>query len=275
MTEFTSEELEGISKEIAAGVSIDPATWEDPKQTFPGVVEVSHYRYASDEYRAATQFRSAIPDPLPQWDLRVRRLDAVLLLPDGSQVAAFRYGGIDLKKWVEREHRLVLVSSRFPKEWFIASEWKRVFGQVSPPENLVGRKAIFDFYPTKGFGGSMPARNVLVPVQVLPPDYEFTGETQIIPVREKGDDGSTPATVSVAPSDEDASASGTVPASFDLVAFLTGKNRNDPATIISSLPVDLRQPGIVSGLATGSLIDALSKDGQISIADDGTITAVA
>src|SRR3989304_44466 len=112
------------------GVSIEPGTWVEPKQTFPGIVVVSRYRLASDEYKKATQFRPAIADPLPQWEFRVERLDARLLLPDGSQAPAIRYGGVDLRKWSNREQALVPISSAYAKEWFIVNESRKVFGKL-------------------------------------------------------------------------------------------------------------------------------------------------
>jgi len=251
------------------GVSVDPATWVDPKETFPGIIEVSRKRWASDEYKKETEFRPAITDPLPQWDIRVRRLDAELVLPDGSKVPAIRYGGIDLKKYSAREQALVPISSRFPKEYWIANEWKRVFGKIEPTETLEGKYAMFDFYPSKSFGGSMPARNVLVPVSVLPPDYQYTGEVRLITVRERAEtEGATEATTPSATEPELSADE----AQTALLPYLVGKNRNDPASIITSLPPELRLAGILTSLATGDLIKDLQAAGTIEVATDGTIS---
>ncbi len=182
------------------GVSIDPATWEDPKETFPGIVEVSTKRWASEKYLESKTFWEGfnpIGARLPQWDLRVRRLDALFVLPDGEQVPAFRYGGVDLKKWSNRERKFADLSSRYHKEWYIVSEWKRIFGRVEPPETLVGRMAMFDFYRSKSFpGSSMPSTNVLVPSSLLPPTYTFTGEVRLIQVPAREAEGTEAATES-------------------------------------------------------------------------------
>ena len=215
------------------GVSIEPGTWAEPKQTFPGIVVISRYRLASDDYKKATQFRPAIADPLPQWEFRVERLDARLLLPDGSQAPAGRYGGVDLKKWSNRENALVAISSAYAKEWFIVSESKRVFGKLEPPDALVGKKAMFDFYPTKTFGGSIPSRNVLVPTELLPPDYEFKGEIQIIQVRARdGEEGGA----EVAETTASVAQAATEPSDSEVLPYFAGKNAKDPAAIITALP---------------------------------------
>ena len=276
MPEEQKQEVPLTSEEF--GVSIDPATWTDPKQTFPGTIEVSTYRWASDDYRKATEFRPAITDPVPQWDVRVRRLDAKLVLPDGQQADAIRYGGIDLKKWSNADEALVKISSRFAKEWFIVNQWKSVFGKIEPPDLLVGRKAMFDFFPSKGFGGPIPARNVLVPVTVLPPEYEYTGDVRLIVVRERAEAGAEAAGT---PEGQAAEAPGGAAslvlddeeAKNRLVnEFLPGQNRNRLADIIQVLPPELRGQRILGELATGALIDELVAAGRIQVAPDGTIT---
>ena len=255
------------------GVSIEPGTWVEPKQTFPGIVVVSRYRLASDKYKEATQFRPAIADDLPQWEFNIERLDAKLLLPDGSQAPAIRYGGIDLRKWSNRESTLVPISSAYAKEWFVVSENKRVFGKLEPPEALVGKKAVFDFFPTKSFGGSIPSRNVLVPTELLSPDYEFTGDVQIIQVRAREGDE--------ARSDDASSDAGTPtpaatpePTDAEVLPHLAGKSTSDPAGIITALPAELRSAKVLNGIATGTLFEALKAAGKIAVADDGTISLV-
>ena len=275
MTEATSDI--DIAKQF--GITIDPATWEDPKQTFPGIVVESNYQLASDKYRAATKFRPAIEEDLPQWHVKVQRLDARLVLPDGEQIDAYRYGGIDLKKYVSQRDgggMMVNISSRFRKEWFIVSEWKRVFAQTQPPEILIGRKAMFDFYPSKAFGGPMPATNVLVPVSILLPDYEFDGEIQLITVRARDDAAAGPTLDADA---EDVPGDGPTPTLSRedaleriITEVLPGKNVKNAAAIIMALPKELNIPVLLSELATGKLFETLTAAGRIEVAPDGTIS---
>jgi len=259
-----------------SSVSIDPATWEEPKQTFPGLVVESQYRLADENYKKATQFRPAITEPLPQWSCRVKRLDAILELPDGSRADAIRYGGIDLKRWSREESRLVNISARYPKEFEISSEWKRVFGQTQPPEILQGRMAMFDFYPSKMYaGGRFAASNVLLPVSVLPPDYQYTGEVRVIKVPEKPTDGAAGDGAPV-PGPASGPALSEDQALDVLVAnVLPGQRANQVAAIIGSLPPELRSfNSIMEGLASGRLIPRLQSEGRITVATDGTISSV-
>jgi len=256
------------------GVSIDPASWEDPKETFPGVVEVSEKRWASDKYKESKTFWEGFDPatPIPQWDLRVRRLDAVLVLPDGTQAPAVRYGTIDLKKWSNRDRKLVPLSSAYKKEWLIVNEWKRIFGKVEPPEVIVGKIAMFDFFRSKALpGSSMPATNVLLPVTVLPPDYTFDGEVRLFQVRERADDSTSET------ADESGVKEAAVITTIDpnaILPFINGKNRKDATGIITSLPEELRQPTLLSQIATGALFEQLASDKKIEIAPDGTISLV-
>ena len=276
MPEDTKDTGIDIAKEF--GITIDPASWEDPKQSFPGIVVESNYQLASAKYRAATTFRPEITDPLPQWHVKVLRFDARLVLPDGEQVDAYRYGGYDLKKYVQTRDgggSLVDISSRFRKEWFIGNAWKTIFGQIHPPELLIGKKAMFDFYPTKSFGTGMPSKNVLVPTLVLPPDYTFTGEIQLITVRSREDAEGAPVPEAEGPAaapplttlaDEDTALERII------TEFLPRANSKALAAIIQALPAELHVPKLLADLATGKLITRLVEAGRIDVAPDGTIS---
>ena len=271
------------------GFSIDPSTWVEPKETFPGIVLTSEYRWCADKYldevtlRIANQSQLTVDKVLellktanptgvakiPQWDLRVKRLDTILQLPDGSQADAVRYGGFDLVKWSNRDNTFVPINPNYGKEAFISGGWKKVAGHTEPPTILVGRMFTFDYFPSKRFGGAMPAKRVLVPTAVLPPDYKFAGEIAIIVVPDRGDAVAADTTEAVAP---------TSGASYDelidkLVAtVLPGKNAKQAAKLLAALPQELWVPEIQSGLATGDLITKLAAQQRIVIADDGTIS---
>ena len=255
-----AEEKEHLSA-ADIGVSIDPATWKEPVQTFPGIIEASEYRWASDDYKKETEFRPRIDEQLPQWHLVVVRMDAVLITSDGEEVPARRYGGIDLRKYSKAEGGLVDINPRHAKEHFIMTEWKKVALEIEPPDPLVGRKFIFNYWQTKAFGRNV-GRNVLVPVQVLSPDYEYDGEIQRIqlPPRENVEEGEV--TAGTTPPTED-----TLEAA--LIEALKGKTKDDHQEILSSLPEWARTTSIVTGVATGSLIDKLVEEGKVSVSGDG------
>lgn len=276
------------------GFSIDPSTWMEPKETFPGIVLVSEYRWCTDKYldevtlRIANQAQLTIDKVLellkaanptgvakiPQWDLRVKRLDTILQLPDGSQADAIRYGGFDLVKWSNRDNTFVAINPNYGKEAFISGGWKKIAGHTEPPTILVNRMFTFDYFPSKKFGGAMPAKRVLVPTEVLPPDYKFTGEVNIIVVPDRGD--------TVATGDAGgttASGGAGVPVLTEDVAIellittvLPDQNAKQAAKLLAALPQELWIPSIQSGIATGKLLDMLAAEGRIVIAPDGTIS---
>lgn len=249
------------------GFSIDPSTWVEPTQEFPGEVVVSCYKWANDKYKAATPFRPQIEEPLPQWDLQVKRLDASLLLPDGSKADAIRYGGIDLKKYSKQAGGLVPINMGNQKEYFIMGEWKKAFGTIEPPDRLVSMKAMFTLYLSKKFGGPTPSKNVLVPTAVLDPDYTYDGEVQVFQVqaREGDDQGTTPEAEAPTILLEESEAW------EKLVDVLVGTNADETRKLLQDLPAELRLPKLMAGLATDDAVKRLVDEGWITVAADGTI----
>ena len=251
------------------GFSIDPSTWVEPTQEFPGQVKVSRYKWANDAYKAATPFRPQITEPLPQWDLQVKRLDASLLLPDGSKADAIRYGGIDLKKYSKRVGGLVPISAVNAKEYFIMESWKGIAGTIEPPTRLEQMNFMFTLHLSKKFGGPTPSKNVLVPTSVLPPDYTYDGEVQVFQVQARegdsqGDQGPTESSAPTTLLGEDEA--------WDKLAdILVGTNANETAKLLQGLPAEMRLPPIMSGLATDKAVKRLVDEGLLYVQADGTI----
>ena len=247
------------------GVNIDPASWEDPKESFPGRIVLSQYRWADEKYRAETEFRPALP-PFEQWALQVERLDARGVTPEGAEVPLTRYGGADLKKWDKQNEKLVPLSSRNAKEWFIVNEFKRVFGTIHPPEVLEGKIAMFDFYETKSFSGRFTARNILVPTTILSPDYQFTGEVRLIQFRNRDEDEDTGPTQAVTGmSNEEAES--------QLAKILPGMSKGNTVSIIQALSPELRTPYVLEGVASGTLIEKLIQSGKLTVNGDNVLAA--
>jgi len=279
------------------GFSIDPDSWTEPSQLFPGQVLVSEYRWCSDKYldgvvdrivaqadpklgltREAVLQRLADSNPskearIPQWDLRVKRLDVILQLPDGSQVDAVRYGGFDLVKWNRTENTFVAINPNYQKETFISSAWKRIAGTVQPPEVLVGKLFDFEFFPTKRFGGAMPAKRVLVPLRLLAPDYQYTGEVQITQVPDREDSNTNEAATATAPTAQEGISEADAIERL-VMEILPGQNINNMGAVVALLPPEVRShQSIINGVATGELVKNLAASGRINIAADGAITA--
>ena len=162
------------------------------------------------------------------------------------------------------------MSSRYPKEWFITNAYKDVVGTVHPPDVLAGKKAQFDYYPTKAFG-TVTARRILVPATVLAPDFEFTGEKHIFIAREREDENPAtegtdiPATGGSTDLLSDADAMALLPGLF------VGQKSDDVAGLIAVMPQNTRRPEILNAVATGDLVKPLQADGKLTI---DTVTGV-
>lgn len=275
MTDEQTEEQKNI-RDILGDFSLDPATWEDPKETFPGEITASSFRLASEEYRVKTQFRPAITEELPQWDLRVKRLDAVRTELDGSQSDVYYYGGVDLKVFNPKANNgaggLAPLSSRNQKSWSIINAHKQVFGTIQPPESLVGKIATFDFFRTKAYG-TVTARRVLLPTAVLPPDFTFVGDKITFIARERDDDPATEGGDAV-PEGGTAGLLGIDEAMGLIPNAIAGQNTNDVAGVIGAIPQNARLPDIVNRVATQDLQKDLAASGAIVIDESSGVISV-
>ena len=256
----------------------DPRGWIEPKETFPGKVIVSAYRLCDEKYMEPNQFRTQrLPRQIWQWDLRIERLDAVYQLPDGSQVPVVRYGGYDLERFNSRTGDIEPTNLRSNKEVLIGGAWVQCFGSIEPPEQLTGRMANFEFYPSKRLQRNV-AKNVLLPITPLAPDFTFVGDKQVfIVTREaqeaRGQGGSGQGTGTTAVTPQSSTVLGAADALARVPALMHGKNRNNLSELLSSLPNEVRHGHIVDGIISGKLIDELAADGLISVGADGQIVA--
>lgn len=259
------------------GVSMDQSNWIEPKSQFPVRVEVSRYRLASDEYRAANKFRQAITEPLPQWDLRMVRLDARgRSKQTGEEFPLVKYGGYDLKKFDQESGKLVPLTKRNRKEAFINEHWTNMANQMgvrmADPTVFEGKAFMVDFYRAKSFGGPTPAKNVTVPVQLLPDDYVYQGDIQIIEIDTSNRDGSGAGGSDIQPATTNQL--GQEEAFKKLAELLNGRNLSSEGavpTFLNELPQELRLPSITAGLVTKTLLPELEQKGFITVGADGTI----
>lgn len=294
---MTEEQVEQTAPQVE-GFSIDPGTWEEPKETFPGLVLVSAYRWSDETYldnvvsrivkdsagteqalsseQVLTMLAAVNPQhipQIPQWDLRVKRLDAIFQLADGSQADAVRYGGYDLLTWSKRENTWTNTNPNIGKAALIGNQWKKIAGTIEPPSVLEGKFFEFEFYASKRLGGTMPAKKVLLPTAVLPPNYAYSGTVTTIVVPDSSDQGTAAETT-------EAAAPGTATLSGDeadtaLCAFLieSQADTGNSAGILTTLPAELRGPEVLGGIASGELVKRLESEGKIAIAAGGKVTA--
>ncbi len=254
---------EKVLTQADIGISIDPSSWKEPVQEFPGLVVESQYRLAPDSYKKATEFRPAIEDDLPQWSLRIKRLDAIFVTPEGGEADAIRYGGIDLRKWSPSQGMLVDINPNFAKEHYIVTEWKRIVKDIEPPTILEGSMFMFNFWANKRFG-NMTSRNVTVPTSILPPEYVYAGEVQRIQLTARDDEAETTTGKTM---DLEAATNAVVEA-------LPGLKVGDAQGILAAIPEDARAVNaVVSGIVTGDLIDDLIDSGRIGKNDEGVFVS--
>lgn len=260
-----------------AGVSLNTSDWVDPSIKFPGEVVVSEFREGSPEYREAyARVRnidlSELTEPIPQWQIQVRRLDAISVLPDQSEEPSIFFATIDLKKWDNDSRSLVPLSSRNQKEHFIVSRWTDVFTQLQPPSRLVGLKGNFEFWPTKSFGGSFVAKRILVPVSALDASYQYTGEIRRINRKPRDEDATS--------TTQDAQGEGAAPngavlaPSAAVLAAIAGLAEDaDQAALIQAIPADALTPDVVTAITSGSFVSSLVDSGAVKVEDGKLVVA--
>ena len=119
----------------------------------------------------------------------------------------------------------------------------------------------------------MPAKRVLVPTTILPPDYKYVGDVRVIIVPDRVEASGEPAVEGTAP----ATASTGLLTEAEVIQrlvteVLPGKNNNLAVSVLAALAPEMRVPAILSGLATGELTKRLAAEGKIVIAADGIIS---
>lgn len=178
---------------------LDPSSYPEPKELIPVRVKVSQLRWSDPKYNEATEFRAAFPNrghgptgnSIQQWELILERLDAVYVHEDGShffdadgndqgaEVAAIIYGGVDLEKLDKKSGNIHGLAKARGKEAMTVNAWTKLVGSLVPdPSHIVGQMFMVENYREKEIAPGFFAKNVTLPVETLPPTYEFTGTVQ-------------------------------------------------------------------------------------------------
>jgi len=180
-----------------------PGSWEEPKEEFPAQITAFGIRWSDPDYNKATEFRVAFPmrkhtdasgnvvehNSVQQLDIQLKRLDAVYVHEDGSdfelrdgtraQTAPVTvYAGVDLEKFDQKNGVIRPLKKTNGKEQFVIKGWTEKYGALFPDTSrLIGQFVQVIRYREKEFNG-FPAKNVVVPKELLPPTYRYTGEVQ-------------------------------------------------------------------------------------------------
>lgn len=262
---------------------LDLNTWEEPKEEMYGEVISARLKWSDEKYNAATEYRVALPRPIQQFELNIKRYDARYLLKDGTFADVTVYAGWDLEKFNRKTGVIERPKKTRSKEMLQQGAWAKLVGALVPnPERLIGMKVKLERFREKEIApastpGGQPftAKNVVLPVEILPPTFVYTGEVRTIEVKRE-DSIENAAVVSAAAVNGQGTAFASVEdAAAKIAEFLRGKNEsaasvtalNDPA-----FPTDARREPFISAFAMGpqAVVDTLAKAGvQVSIGADG------
>ncbi len=243
---------------------LNPDTWKDDVRVIVGEIDRIGVRDAHPNYKAKMGITNPDEVPIPQFEVVIRRFDRVLVYPDGREVPAPETMTINL---VRRDGKGGFQpygkGNNLP--YTVIKKWREVLGDLD--EKLRGVKGRFEVYFKYTVGGFTHNRTVILPLEVLPPDYEYTGPVSRYEVRraEMEDSASeaTPNEVTSSDSDDALLAlrdavvmAGTVKAVVSAVAYLDTAYRREP---------------YLSWILNGTVIDLLKERGLIEIDDGGKI----
>lgn len=256
---------------------LDITTWEVPKESFVGQVVSARIKLSDDKYNAATEHRPALPRPIRQLELNIKRFDARYLLKDGTFADVIVYGGCDLEKFDRKTQTIVPPKKTRSKEMAIIGAWTQLVGPLAPnPERLVGLNVKCDRYReyeiAPGRNGQPPftAKNVTLPVEVLPPTYVYAGEVQTIEVKREDSIDAAAVATSAELNSTTASMASVEDAAQAIGEFLRGKHLSF-ATVNAlnepDFPASARREPFISAFASGTIFDTLKSHGVVMTAD--------
>ena len=251
---------------------LDPGSWEEPKEIVPVKVIRSRFRWSSPEYNKATSFRQAFPyrgagkgpngDSIQQWDFQLERFDAKYKLPDGTFAPVIIYAGVDLEKMDNKTGVLKGIAKTRGKEQFIISAWTKLVGSLVPdPSKLEGLMFNVERYREKEIAPGFFAKNVVVPVEALPPTFVYSGDVQFFDAKREATDAGVngaASTIVSAVSKEDAAKA--------IASFLAAQGIDKAKADVSVLghpdfPQDARIEPFLTAIATGNLAATLGTFG--------------
>lgn len=261
-----------------------PTSWETPKEDVYGKIVAFGVRWSTPEYNAATNFRGAFPvrrhpdgkggfvehNSIQQLVINVERFDAVYVHEDGSpfqtadgpkpQIPVIAYAGVDLERYDEKKGVVESLMKRAGKAQYVITKWTEKVGQLTPnPERFVGMNVHLVRYPELQISRSgSPATNVYEPVEILAPDYKWTGEVR--PFKAKADVNDA-AVASAA----EAGLAGAAPTvskeelAAKLGEYLTAKGVFDQTALsLPDFPAECRTDPFLTALALGTIRETLA-----------------
>jgi hypothetical protein len=151
--------------------SLDPSTWETPKEEFVGVIRVSRMGTTDDsktkDGETFTEFFN-LPRPATTFRLVVQRLDAVYKNKETEELSPIlRFQDLQLERLNERTQKMEAVKQGDNKNTFILGKFPEAKLKLGTnPEQVEGAVCTFVREGTHKFGGNM-AKNLLYPKKLL------------------------------------------------------------------------------------------------------------
>ncbi len=274
---------------IPAGFNLsllDPNSYEEPKELVPVEVIKSAFRWSAEEYNKGSEFRAAFPqrgtaggplgNSIQQWDLQLKRLDAVFYHEDGShffgqegtdqgaEIPVIMYAGVDLEKMDKKTSIVHPLAKTRGKEPMVVNAWTKLVGALIPnPEKIEGTFLQVESFREKEMGGGFFAKNVVLPIEILPPTFTFTGEMQRFKakVRVEGDtaDGDVQGGGSAPTAGGDVKAAAEAIIEFLSANSLTAESVDVAVLGHPNFPAASRIEPFTTACATGELAKALAE----------------
>ena len=180
---------------------LDPSSYEEPKELVPVKVLKSAFRWSDQKYNEGSEFRAVFPqrgekggplgNSIQQWDLQLERQDAIFVHEDGShfftqegvdqgaEIPVIMYAGVDLEKMDKKTGIVHPLAKSRGKEPMVVNAWTRLVGSLVPnPDKIEGMYFMVESFREKEIAPGFFAKNVVLPTDILPPTFAFTGDMQ-------------------------------------------------------------------------------------------------
>ena len=264
---------------------LDPSSYEEPKEIIPVKVLKSTFRWSDEKYNEGSEFRSAFPqrgeaggplgNSIQQWDLQLERLDAIFVHEDGShffatdgtdqgaEIPVIMYAGVDLEKMDKKSGVVHPLAKARGKEPMVVNAWTKLIGSLVPdPRKIEGMFLMVENYREKEIAAGFFAKNVVLPIEQLPPTFVYGGDVQRFKAKLREDgtsDGAVQGGGQAASGGTDVSAAAKAIEEFLSANQLTPDGIDVAVLGHPNFPAEARIEPFTTAIATGKLAEALAE----------------
>ena len=265
---------------------LDPSSYEEPKEIIPVKVLKSTFRWSDEKYNEGSEFRSAFPqrgeaggplgNSIQQWDLQLERLDAIFVHEDGShffatdgtdqgaEIPVIMYAGVDLEKMDKKSGVVHPLAKARGKEPMVVNAWTKLIGSLVPdPRKIEGMFLMVENYREKEIAAGYFAKNVVLPIEQLPPTFVYGGDVQRFTAKLRDED--TTSDSAVQSGGQAASGGSDIASAAKAIEEFLSANQLTPDTVDVAVlghpnfPAEARVEPFTTAIATGKLAEALAE----------------